>query len=70
MRRVKLYTSDGGFVVAGVIPPFLPGLEAEVVIWGVRVFKLVRSPSGEPAVDFEQSFAYHEVFYTALVSTE
>lgn len=67
MQRVKLYTADGGFVVAGQLPPFLAGREAQVVLWGARVFQLSgeRRPAGEPTV-----LLYTEVFAVALVSTE
>jgi hypothetical protein len=35
--RVELFTQDGGFVVAGVLPPF--NAPPEVLFWGERVFR-------------------------------
>lgn len=70
MRRVKLFTVGGGFVVAGSVPPFLPGFEAEILIWGIRTFKLVRGPDRSPVTDKDDAFAYMEVFSVALVITE
>jgi hypothetical protein len=37
LMRVELFTRDGGFVVAGVLPPF--GEPPEVLFWGARVFR-------------------------------
>ncbi len=67
MRHVHLYTNVGGFVTAGQIPPFLPGLEAEVIFWGSRVFLLRRRPDGAPVVERDDAFVYREVFAVALV---
>ena len=61
MRSVRLYNAERKFVVAGVVPPFVQGKEAEVLVWGVRVFMLDRSTIGNEVLD------YIEVFATALV---
>lgn len=72
MRRVKLYTSDGGFVVAGYVPPFLEGKEADVLLWGDRVFRLTRVGDhvcGKAIVDHDQALVYAETFAVALVTS-
>lgn len=71
MQRVKLYTMGGGFVVAGWIPPFLQGLEAEVIVWGERIFGLKRHPGdGLPKLEADGAMVYYELFAVALVNTE
>lgn len=70
MQHVKLYTASGGFVVAGWVPPFLAGLEAEVLIWGERVFKLRRDRNANTAADDGGSLIYDEAFAVALVQVD
>jgi hypothetical protein len=67
MQPVKLYTADGGFVVEGQVPAFLKGLEAEVIIWGERLFKLDRV-GGAPHIDKDGALVYKEIFFVALVN--
>jgi len=70
MQPVRLYTADGGFVVAGVLPPFQSGLEAEVLIWGERVFLLARTTwRRAPLREANGALVYREVFAVALVQT-
>jgi hypothetical protein len=68
MRPVKLYTVDGGFVVEGYVPAFLPGREADVLIWGERFFLLNRS-GGTAITDADGALLYTEAFAIALVDT-
>lgn len=60
--KVKLYTADGGFVVAGEIPRFnqLP----DVIVWGERFFRYgdKRLPQA-----IEGPVHYVECFTVALV---
>lgn len=71
MQKVKLFTGSGGFVVAGWVPPFLAGMEAEVLLWGERVFSLSKDAEGEPIRDTaDGSLLYNEAFAVALVNVE
>ncbi len=38
MNKTDLFTKDGRFVTTVDVPPFLPGLEADVIMWGSRFF--------------------------------
>lgn len=59
MERVRLETSNGGFVCTGTMPAF--NQWPEVILWGTRVFQLeTKGPEGELTV-------YTEVFAVALV---
>lgn len=69
MQPVMLYTSSGGFVVRGHIPPFMTGMEAEVILWGSRVFTLSRN-EGVPVRGRDGALVYAEAFAVALVITE
>lgn len=69
MQPVVLYTRDGGFVVSGAVPPFLPGKEADVLKWGSRVFKLDRYTHGDAIHNLEGALIYTEVFAIELVAT-
>jgi len=69
MRNVKLYAATGGFVVAGQVPPFMEGQEAEVLLWGSRVFKLNRASNGVAIADHDAALLYTETFAVALVVT-
>jgi len=69
MRAVKLFTATGGFVVAGQVPLFLEGHEAEVLLWGSRVFTLSRASNGVAIADHDAALLYTEVFAVALVVT-
>ncbi len=64
MRPVQLFTSDGDFVVSGQLPAFVTGHEAEVLLWGSRVFRLHRTDGIQ---DVTVPLRYEEVFATALV---
>lgn len=60
MKKVKLFTADGGFVADVKIPPFLPGKDPDVIMWGQRFFKRhseVRSPDGD-YLDYRECFVY------------
>jgi hypothetical protein len=70
MQSVKLYTATGAFVVSGWVPPFLDGLEAEVLIWGERIFQLRRRHPRQAILDTDGALQYDEVFAIALVNTE
>ena len=39
MHEVVLYTTDGEIVTTVLIPPFPPGHEPDVIMWGERFFK-------------------------------
>jgi len=67
MQPVKLFTRDGGFVVAGFVPPFMAGHEADVIVWGIRVFTLDTLRDGEPKIDANGALIYSECFAVALV---
>lgn len=56
MKRTKLYTKEGEYVVTVLVPPFNP--PSEVVIWGIRIF--VRNVDGEYREGFSYS-AVHDV---------
>lgn len=70
MQGVKLYTADGEFVVSGKVPPFLEGKEADVLLWGERVFKLNRGGTGVAITDHDGALLYTEAFAIALVITD
>ena len=71
MRLVKLFTADGRFVTRGRVPPFLEGHEAEALLWGDRVFLLMRDFTTDAIVlDADGAFSYGEVFAVALVQVE
>lgn len=65
MQPVQLYTRNGGFVVSGHVPPFQPGLEADIIVWGDRTFALQpdKPAHGGP-------LRYVEVFAVALVDAD
>lgn len=69
MQPVMLYARDGGFVVSGLVPPFLLGKEADVLLWGDKVFTLDRNSDGKAAVnrEFDNALIYTEAFAIALV---
>lgn len=69
MQPVNLYTVDGGFVVAGEVPPFLRSKEADVILWGSRVFRLNRHHDGDAITSINGALIYTEVFAVALVVT-
>ena len=70
MKPVKLYTADGGFVTSGAVLPFLPGMEATVLIWGERVFTLDYASPGVPDEDASGALHYTEAFAVALVAVD
>lgn len=50
--KITLYTADMKLVVEKDIPPFMPGHEPRVVMWGVRAFALID----------EEELHYREIF--------
>ena len=38
MIETNLYTKDGNFVATVLVPPFMKGAEADVLVWGERFF--------------------------------
>jgi hypothetical protein len=65
---VKCFTIDGGFVVAGEIPPFRAGYEPDVLFWGARVFRLKRTGDGAVARDGGGALVYVEAFAVTLTN--
>ena len=39
MKEVDLYTEKADYVCTAQIPPFMPGHDPEVLMWGSRVFQ-------------------------------
>jgi hypothetical protein len=71
MQDVILYNAAGQFVVSGKVPPFLDGHEAEVLLWGDRVFTLNKtSAAGLPLRDPTGALRYTEAFAVALASVD
>ena len=52
--RFVLLTADGGFIIRGVMPPFITS--PRFVIWGNRTFE--RFPAGEEDI-YREVFSYH-----------
>ena len=60
LKKIRLETEDGYFVVTGLIPPFVT--PPAVVTWGVRTFQKATTGAG-PEI-------YRECFCVAVVETE
>lgn len=58
MQEIRLETSDGRYVVTGIIPLFIT--PPEIVIWGTRYFKLFAANPGLDVI-------YREAFTVAVV---
>lgn len=69
MQPVKLLTRNGELVTYGSVPPFMIGKEAEVLLWGSRVFSLEYDKKGEPSYDVSGHLVYRESFAVALIIT-
>lgn len=69
MQPVVLYTINGGFVVSGEVPPFQRGKEADVLLWGGRVFRLGRRRNLDAITNADGALIYIEAFAIALVVT-
>jgi hypothetical protein len=73
-QAVRLYANEhdgeGSFVVAGRVPRFLPGREANVLLWGSRVFSLKRTHNGTAVTTDQDALIYIEAFAVALMITD